>query len=103
VFPAPGGRTDVFVVDVTGGTAARDLCFELRRAGLATDRAFDGRSMKAQMKQADRSGAALAVIIGEDEAAAGSATVRDLRGEAGQAALARTDLVEHLQHLLGRA
>ena len=56
--------------------------------------------MKAQMKGADRSGAALAVIIGEDELAAGTATVRDLRGDAGQSALARADLVEHLQHLL---
>ena len=50
------------------------------------DRAFAGetgapRSMKAQMKGADRSGAALAVIIGDDELAAGTATVRDLRGE----------------------
>ena len=32
---------------------------ELRRAGIAADRAFDGRSMKSQMKSADRSGAAL--------------------------------------------
>ena len=105
VFGPPGSRVDVFVVDVTGGEAARDLSFELRRAGIATDRAFAGdagapRSMKSQMKGADRSGAALAVIIGDDELAAGTATVRDLRGEAGQTALARIDLVEHLQHLL---
>ena len=100
VFGSPGPRLDIFVVDVTGGAAARDLTFELRRAGLAADRAFDERSMKSQMKQADRSGAALAVIIGEDELAAGTATVRDLRGDAGQTALAHTDLVEHLQHLL---
>ena len=105
VFGAPQPGVDVFVVDVTGGEAARDLTFELRRAGIATDRSFAGeagasRSMKAQMKGADRSGAALAVIIGEDELAAGTATVRDLRGEAGQTALSRTDLVEHVQHLL---
>jgi histidyl-tRNA synthetase len=43
------------------------------------DRAFDGRSMKSQMKAADRSGAAVAVIVGDDEAAAGEVTVRDLR------------------------
>ena len=100
VFGAPGRRTDVFVVDVTGGEAARDLTFELRRSGVAADRAFDSRSMKSQMKQADRSGATLAIIIGEDELAAGTATVRDLRGDAGQAALARTDLIGHIQHLL---
>ncbi|MGZ4759672.1 MAG: His/Gly/Thr/Pro-type tRNA ligase C-terminal domain-containing protein, partial [Acidimicrobiales bacterium] len=105
VFDAPASRVEVFVVDVTDGEVARDLSFELRRAGIATDRSFAGdagapRSMKAQMKGADRSGAALAVIIGDDELAAGTATVRDLRGEAGQTALARTDLVEHIQHLL---
>jgi histidyl-tRNA synthetase len=100
VFGAPVARTDVFVVDVTGGESARDLTFELRRSGIAADRAFDARSMKSQMKQADRSGATLAVIIGDDELAAGTATVRDLRGEAGQTALSRVDLIEHIQHLL---
>ena len=36
--------------------AARDLVAELRRAGLGAERAYDGRSLKAQLKQADRSG-----------------------------------------------
>jgi histidyl-tRNA synthetase len=53
--------------------------------------------MKAQMKAADRSGAALAVIIGEDERSGGTATVRDLRGDAGQESVARTDLIETLR------
>jgi histidyl-tRNA synthetase len=105
VFGARPPQVDVYIVDVTGGEAARDLSTELRRAGIGADRSFAGetgapRSMKAQMKAADRSGAALAVIIGEDELAAGTATVRDLRGEGGQTALARTDLVEHLRALL---
>ena len=38
-------------------------------------------SFKAQMKRADASGAAYAVIIGEDEVAQGTATVKALRGE----------------------
>ena len=37
--------------------------------------------MKAQMKAADRSGAAVAVIVGADELAAGTAVVRPLRGD----------------------
>ena len=56
---------------MTGGTAARDLTAALRRAGLRADRAFDGRSMKAQLKAADRSGARVALIVGPDELAAG--------------------------------
>src|SRR5205814_4260686 len=47
VFPAPTSAVDVFVVDTTGGGVARDLTAELRRAGIAADRAFDQRSMKA--------------------------------------------------------
>ncbi len=84
VFPGPETALDVFVVDVTGGHHARDLTFELRRAGFTVDRAFDGRSMKSQMKAADRSGARFALVIGSDELAAGVVTLRDLRGEGGQ-------------------
>ena len=43
-----------------------------------------GRGMKGQMKDADRSGARYAVIFGDDELAAGEATVKDLEhGRAG--------------------
>lgn len=72
-------RLDVFVVDVAGGTAARDLTHELRGVGLAADRAFGGRSLKSQLRQADRSGARLACIIGPDEEAGNAVTVRWLR------------------------
>ena len=49
------------------GDAARDLTHALRDAGVRADRAFDDRSMKAQFKQADRSGAPLALVVGPDE------------------------------------
>ncbi|MFZ6002764.1 MAG: histidine--tRNA ligase [Actinomycetota bacterium] len=79
VFETPtGGWLDCFVVDVTGGAAASRLTQRLRMDGLHADRAFDARSMKSQMKSAARSGASLAIIIGEDELAAEVATVRDM-------------------------
>jgi histidyl-tRNA synthetase len=78
---SPGGGVDVYVVDLVGGAAARDLTERLRRSGIATDRAFDGRSLKAQLRLADRSHARLAAIVGEAELAAGSVTLRVLRGE----------------------
>ena len=59
VFPVDPAPLDAFVVDTTGGAAARDLTAALRDAGLSADRAFDDRSMKAQFKAADRSGARL--------------------------------------------
>jgi histidyl-tRNA synthetase len=59
-----------------------------------------GGSFKSQFKRADRSGARLALIIGEAEAAAGSVTVKDLRSEAGQSELDQTQRVARLGELL---
>jgi histidyl-tRNA synthetase len=98
-FPSPAAGLDAFVVDVTGGDAARDLTFELRRAGLSADRAFDGRSMKSQMKVANRSGATLALIIGADEAAAGTVTLRHLREDREQEEIPRDRVVHRLRRL----
>jgi histidyl-tRNA synthetase len=100
VFPVPDATVAVFVVDVAGGEAARDLTAALRRAGIAADRAYDGRSMKSQMKAADRSGARLALIVGEDEAAAGTVTVRPLRGGGEQETVPRAAVAEHVGGLL---
>ena len=50
-------------------------------------------SMKSQFKRADGSGATWAVILGEDELAAGGVAVKHLRGEpGGQATVALTQL-----------
>ena len=99
-FPAPHTGVDAFVIDTTGGHHARDIAEALRDGGVSADRAWDDRSMKAQMKAADRSGARFAVIVGADEAAAGRATVRDLRGDLGQRSVARPDLVAEVAALL---
>ena len=96
VFPAPTAAVDVFVIDVVDGTHALDLTHDLRQVGLRADRAFDARSMKAQMKQADRVGARLALIVGEQEAADATVTVRDL-GTSHQEVVARADVVEHVR------
>ena len=100
VFPVPAAAVDVFVVDVAGGDAARDLTAALRVAGVAADRAFDGRSMKSQMKAADRSGARLALLVGEDEVATDSVTLRHLRGDVEQERVARADVIQRVRSLL---
>jgi histidyl-tRNA synthetase len=99
VLPAPERVLDVFVVDTTDGSAARDLAQELRAAGLRTDRAYGGRSMRSQMKAADRSGARVAVIVGEQEAADKTATVRDL-GRAEQEIVPRDQVVDRVRTIL---
>ena len=100
MFPALEPTLDVFVIDTTvaGGLSITE---EVRRAGRSAERTFDGRSMRAQMKAADRSRAAVAVIVGADELAAGTAVVRPLRDPDGeQLVVARTELVTHLEAVL---
>jgi histidyl-tRNA synthetase len=100
VFGPPATAVDAFVVDVAGGAHATVLCDELRQAGLGADRAFDARSMKSQMKKAGASGAAVAVIVGEQEVADGTVVVRDLRTSE-QETVARADVVARVRKLVG--
>ncbi len=72
-------RLDAFVVDqLGGGREALLLTEELREAGLRVDRAYGGRSVKAQMKAADRADAAFGVILGQRELERGEVVVKDL-------------------------
>jgi histidyl-tRNA synthetase len=100
VFAAPSTAVDVFVVDTTGGAEALAVTAELRAAGFSADRAYENRSMKSQMKAADRSGAAVAVIIGSQELDDGAAVVRPLRSGTEQTTVERTDLVAIIQKVL---
>ena len=94
-----GPSLDVFVVDATDGSVARDLTHELRGAGLRVDRAFDGRSMKSQMKAAGRSGARVALIVGEQEVADATVTVRDL-ADGEQSVVPRDQLIDHVKKVV---
>ena len=101
-FAAEPRPLDAFVVDVTGGGEAVELTAALRAAGLSADRAFDGRSMKAQMKLANRSGARHAVIVGDDELAAGTVVVKPMSRDGGeQEAVPRDGLVARLAGAAG--
>jgi histidyl-tRNA synthetase len=78
--PAASG-CDVYVVRFGDGVlpAAIHAAESLRDAGLDVVMHVGGGGAKAQFKRADASGAFAAVIVGEDEAAAGEATVKWLR------------------------
>jgi histidyl-tRNA synthetase len=98
VFAAQPLVLDAFVVDTTGGLEALRITAELRAAGLAADRAYENRSMKSQMKVADRSGAAFAVIVGSNEVADEAVTVRSLRTLDGQQqTISRSTLIDYLK------
>ncbi|WP_160152858.1 histidine--tRNA ligase [Microbulbifer sp. ALW1] len=75
--------------------AAEQLRSELPWLRLQTH--CGGGSFKSQMKKADKSNADYALIIGEDEAAAGQVTVKSLRAEVEQQTVALAELASILQ------
>jgi histidyl-tRNA synthetase len=103
VFAAPDPSVTAFVIDTTGGEHAMSVTAELRAAGISADRAYERRSMKAQIKAADRSGAAFAVIIGTNEVDAGTVVIRPLRSQAEQAAVGRDVLIAELSQRIQEA
>ena len=72
---------DVFMVFL--GDEAREWTVatlpSLRDAGISATMDYKGRSMKAQMKEANRQNAHFAIIIGEDELKQGKFTFRNMR------------------------
>lgn len=62
----------------------------LRRAGVAADFCYGQRGLKGAMRAADRSGARLAILVGERDLSAGVAQLKELRsGEQQPVALAQ--------------
>ncbi len=86
---------DVYVLHQGGGTylAALRAAEALRDAGLDVILHAGEASLKAQMRRADASGAEYAVIVGEAEAADGTAMVRSLRSTTAAAPFAQQQAV----------
>ena len=97
---APG--CDIFVLHQGGETltAAMIIAERLRSAGIDTILFCppDGQSasFKSQMKKADASGAAYAIIIGPDELAKNEAQIKDLRGTGEQRSVALEEVLEQV-------
>jgi histidyl-tRNA synthetase len=74
------GSLDVFFVTLApeARIPAMKLAGVLRDRGISADLDYGGRGMRAQFKQADRSGASYAIVLGEDELARGVSTLRDM-------------------------
>jgi histidyl-tRNA synthetase len=65
--------------------------------GLKLQVNFGGGSFKSQFKKADKSGAAYAIIIGDDEAQRGDVALKSLRVEQEQITLNHDDLIDQLK------
>jgi histidyl-tRNA synthetase len=97
--PPPISPPRVFIAHFGGATkeAAIKLTYRLREAGIGTQTAFarERRSMKSQMREANRQGARFVIILGDEEVAQGLVTVRPLDG-GDQQQMPASDLVEWL-------
>ena len=104
---APPRPPDVYVVAV--GEAATRAAFRIAEslrdgaAPLRVETNCGGGGFKSQMKRADRSGATVAVLLGEDEVASGTAVVKPLRTELEQTTVPMAGLADAIAvHLRSR-
>jgi histidyl-tRNA synthetase len=82
-----------------GSPAGVRLLDALRLAGLPAHTDYRASSLKGHLRQADRSGCRFAVLLGDDEAKAGSAVVRNMDSKA-QETVALTDLPRYFVSLI---
>ena len=79
-----------------------ELAGHMRDAGIATEVVMDGGKLAKQFKYADRAGIRFVLVLGSDEIAKGTVTVKDMRKQ-DQFEVARADLVKTLRVELEQA
>ncbi|QOR40993.1 histidine--tRNA ligase [Billgrantia diversa] len=98
------GELDLYVLPMDDGATARAMLLAERVRSelpqLHVQLHCGGGSFKSRIKKADRSGARLALLLGEDELAQGRATLKFLREEREQLSLAQDALAETLATLM---
>jgi len=110
VFPAletqgieiPGeDLMDIFIVTIgeEAGKKGFQVLMDLRKEGIKAEKDYLGRSMKSQMKFADKFHAKYTLILGDDEIERGIAVVRDM-GNSEQQQVCLSDVVEFLKSQL---
>lgn len=96
-----GEEKKVDVYFVTLGDAARTFALthlpKVREAGLSATMDYKGRSMKAQMKDANRENALYTIIIGDNELAEGKFTLRNMK-ESEENLLSFDDILAKISH-----
>jgi len=101
---APESNADVYIAALGNGTLERAfaLAEELRDSisGIQVDMNLGGGSFKSQMKRADKSGAAFALILGEQELADDCVGLKPMRSADEQSSVALDDLAETLARKL---
>jgi histidyl-tRNA synthetase len=81
---------------------ALQLLNELRESGIRAVIGFGDRSLRAQLRSANRSQVAYAVILGEEELASGQVRIQDMRSDASPELIPQSDVVATLTRYLAR-
>ena len=94
---APG--VDAYIAYQHAGAkgAAVRLAESLRSNGISSELAFGERKLGKQLAAADRAGAQAALILGDDELASETVTIKDLRDSREQRTVPRGDVVSELR------
>ena len=100
LLPAFSESIDVFVVCPSKelASAAFAKAIALRQEGLKVEYDFYGRSMKSQMKQANKAQAKFVLIFGEEEASRGQVVLRNMANSE-QQEIALEDIVSYFKNL----
>jgi histidyl-tRNA synthetase len=85
-----------------GARVARSVAETLRDHGASVVVHAGGGNFRTQMKKADASGAVIAIIVGDDEVAAGTVAVKPLRGAGEQVAVPMADVAARVAALISR-
>ena len=101
-LPTPSKLIYVAAFGPQGAPAGRRVLYDLRALGIQADTDHRASTLKAHMKQADRLGASLTVIVGDDEAAKDCVIVRDMASRE-QAELPLSSAVKNIQKRLNTA
>ena len=103
IDPSATGRVDVYGVALGARAKAAmvPVLAQFRRAGLRADMAYGDRGMKGAFKAADRSGAAVTIVVGEDELEAETAVIKTM-ATGQQHAVPLDSVVDHVRGLLER-
>ncbi len=82
---ASGPQVFIVLQDAGLEDEALRIADRLRRSGISAELDLSGRSMKAQMREANRLQASFALFVGQDEIASGKFTLRNLATSAQEA------------------
>jgi histidyl-tRNA synthetase len=95
----PPPATEVYVAVPTGPgrTGALRLAREIRALGVSADLDLEGRSLKAQMRAADRMQARVVLMLGPDEESKGSVRWKPMTGEGPEESIPRAEALRRLQ------